>query len=110
MFRNQETKKLCQTAGQSTKPHEFLKVTGMAVRHLFLHSAGMLLFAFPTLSLQKEGVDLDDPRAQCAGNSILRKEVIHPQLPLRMPCYDFVPVTSPTVGSRTRDFGYCRLP
>ncbi len=25
-----------------------------------------------------------------------RKEVIHPQLPLRMPCYDFVPVASPT--------------
>jgi hypothetical protein len=26
-----------------------------------------------------------------------RKEVIHPQLPLRMPCYDFVPITSPTL-------------
>ena len=26
-----------------------------------------------------------------------RKEVIHPQLPLRMPCYDFVPITNPTV-------------
>ena len=25
-----------------------------------------------------------------------RKEVIQPQLPLRLPCYDFVPVTSPT--------------
>jgi len=23
--------------------------------------------------------------------------VIHPQLPLRMPCYDFVPITDPTV-------------
>ena len=27
-----------------------------------------------------------------------RKEVIQPQLPLRLPCYDFVPVTSPTFG------------
>ena len=27
-----------------------------------------------------------------------RKEVIQPQLPLRLPCYDFVPVTSPTLG------------
>lgn len=27
------------------------------------------------------------------GHPILpRKEVIHPQLPLRMPCYDFVPI------------------
>jgi hypothetical protein len=25
---------------------------------------------------------------------LLRKEVIHPQLPLRMPCYDLNPVTS----------------
>jgi hypothetical protein len=25
-----------------------------------------------------------------------RKEVIQPQLPLRLPCYDFVPITSPT--------------
>ena len=27
---------------------------------------------------------------------LLRKEVIHPQLPLRMPCYDFTPVIDPT--------------
>ena len=27
-----------------------------------------------------------------------RKEVIQPQLPLRLPCYDFVPVASPTFG------------
>ena len=25
-----------------------------------------------------------------------RKEVIQPQLPLQLPCYDFVPVTDPT--------------
>jgi hypothetical protein len=31
-----------------------------------------------------------------------RKEVIHPQLPLRIPCYDFVPVTGPTLGVRLR--------
>jgi hypothetical protein len=27
-----------------------------------------------------------------------RKEVIQPQLPLRLPCYDFVPVTRPALG------------
>ena len=26
-----------------------------------------------------------------------RKEVIQPQLPLQLPCYDFVPVTDPTL-------------
>ena len=28
---------------------------------------------------------------------ILRKEVIQPQVPLRLPCYDFTPVAKPTV-------------
>ena len=39
-----------------------------------------------------------------------RKEVIHPQLPLRMPCYDFVPVTNLTFYRPTPAFGYCQLP
>ena len=30
--------------------------------------------------------------------SILRKEVIQPQVPLRLPCYDFGPVDDPTVA------------
>jgi hypothetical protein len=29
----------------------------------------------------------------------LRKEVIQPHLPVQLPCYDFVPVTSPAFGS-----------
>ena len=29
---------------------------------------------------------------------ILRKEVIQPQVPLRLPCYDFTPVADPTVA------------
>ena len=33
--------------------------------------------------------------AQCV--QILRKEVIQPQVPLRLPCYDFTPVAEPTV-------------
>ena len=28
---------------------------------------------------------------------LLRKEVIQPQVPLRLPCYDFTPVAEPTV-------------
>ena len=27
-----------------------------------------------------------------------RKEVIHPHLPVRLPCYDFTPITDPTLG------------
>ena len=29
---------------------------------------------------------------------LLRKEVIQPQVPLRLPCYDFIPVTVHTLG------------
>ena len=30
---------------------------------------------------------------------LLRKEVIQPQVPLRLPCYDFIPITTHTLGS-----------
>ena len=30
-------------------------------------------------------------------DKLLRKEVIQPQVPLRLPCYDFTPVTSHTM-------------
>ena len=30
------------------------------------------------------------------GHVLLRKEVIQPHLPVRLPCYDFVPIASPT--------------
>ncbi len=32
-----------------------------------------------------------------AGGMLPRKEVIQPQLPLRLPCYDFVPIIHPTL-------------
>ena len=30
-----------------------------------------------------------------AGEVLLRKEVIQPHLPVRLPCYDFVPIADP---------------
>ena len=41
------------------------------------------------------------PREPCqANNKILRrKEVIQPHLPVRLPCYDFVPIADPTFDS-----------
>ena len=29
---------------------------------------------------------------------LLRKEVIQPHLPIRLPCYDFTPIANPTFG------------
>ena len=37
------------------------------------------------------------PRLPAVGLALPRKEVIQPQLPLRLPCYDFVPITSPAL-------------
>ena len=46
------------------------------------------------------------PTAKCStktasslARNILRKEVIQPQVPLRLPCYDFTPVIDHTVVS-----------
>src|SRR5215211_3849413 len=44
-----------------------------------------------------------------------RKEVIQPHLQVRLPCYDFTPIASPTFADRLPQgvscacFGYCRL-
>jgi|SoimicMinimDraft_3_1059731.scaffolds.fasta_scaffold01096_5 hypothetical protein len=37
-------------------------------------------------------MELDSPKCQ----RLLRKEVIQPHLPVRLPCYDFTPIASPT--------------
>jgi hypothetical protein len=31
--------------------------------------------------------------------SLLRKEVIHPHVPVRIPCYDFTPIANHTLGT-----------
>ncbi len=36
-------------------------------------------------------------RRRCSCSGVLRKEVIQPQVPLRLPCYDFTPVADRTV-------------
>src|SRR5438034_4311667 len=48
-------------------------------------------------------------------SKLLRKEVIQPQVPLRLPCYDFTPITPHTLGAYLprrgwpSDFWYTRL-
>ena len=36
---------------------------------------------------------------------LLRKEVIQPHVPVRLPCYDLVPITNPTFGSSLQMVG-----
>ena len=60
----------------------------------------------PALSLKNRKIplsahDLRERRSQVQAHEItkliLRKEVIQPQVPLRLPCYDFTPVADLTV-------------
>ena len=44
------------------------------------------LLSFPSLLAPKNSV-------------LLRKEVIQPHLPIRLPCYDLTPITEPTFGN-----------
>jgi hypothetical protein len=47
------------------------------------------------------------PAPGCPGQVLLRKEVIQPHLPVRLPCYDFVPIASPTFdGSPPHGLGH----
>jgi hypothetical protein len=51
---------------------------------------------------------IDEPGAcRSKSSGIPRKEVIQPQLPLRLPCYDFTPITNPTFdGSLPEGLGH----
>ena len=47
------------------------------------------------------------PKRPLQSWSFPRKEVIQPHLPVRLPCYDFTPVTSPTFdGSLPKGLGH----
>ena len=51
-------------------------------------------------------IDLCRPRERVMA-FLLRKEVIQPQVPLRLPCYDFIPVTTHTLGHCLLAVGAC---
>ena len=45
------------------------------------------------------GMGHADAEASTPSQGLLRKEVIQPQVPLRLPCYDFTPVTNHSLGA-----------
>ncbi len=50
------------------------------------------------MPLSNERFEARRPKPGCYTKLILRKEVIQPQVPLRLPCYDFTPVADHTVA------------
>ena len=52
--------------------------------------------AGPQGSGGRAGLSDDRPWIEAPVKVLPRKEVIQPQLPLRLPCYDFTPIINPT--------------
>ena len=44
-------------------------------------------------------LDMERKSHESSGIGLLRKEVIQPHLPVRLPCYDFTPIANPTFDS-----------
>ena len=71
-------------------------------------SYGPVLRRFPTLrvpsklnnvtSIHTSGLTLGHYDNLLSYRGLLRKEVIQPHLPIRLPCYDFTPIIEPTFG------------
>ena len=57
--------------------------------------------ATPALSAQCSNHLSYTPKSkeEAQENLLLRKEVIHPHLPVRIPCYDFTPITIHTLDA-----------
>ena len=59
------------------------------------------LFKFLTVTSKSNNATvttLADQSLEDCASVLLRKEVIQPHLPIRLPCYDFTPVINPTFG------------
>ena len=62
---------------------------------------GQVLEPSTTTMRSAEHTPANTPRRQ-RPVKLLRKEVIQPHLPVRLPCYDFVPIARPTFDSSLR--------
>lgn len=62
---------------------------------------------FNNKSWQYDTRILNQPQGATAPTiKLLRKEVIHPHLPVRVPCYDFVPIADPTFDGSLTSLGH----
>ena len=72
------------------------QVPGYRFQETLLPRTPCLLPSFKPNSRQNVSIDLIRLMAETI--SLLLKEVIQPQVPLRLPCYDFTPVTDHSLG------------
>ena len=53
--------------------------------------------AYEIARIRDSLLETTDKREHLKSRAYSRKEVIQPHLPIRLPCYDFTPVTNPAV-------------
>ncbi len=58
----------------------------------------LLLFSFQGTNRENYSLKTEPNKPVQIPLIILRKEVIQPHLPIRLPCYDFTPIIRPTFG------------
>ena len=86
---------------------------GVMRRGRTTRGSGGLSVMFPPMSEPRPahaaGLRPPAPRTRLGAarrSELLRKEVIQPHLPVRLPCYDFVPIASPTFDHSPRRTGW----
>ena len=77
----------------TASPPEALSFDNSTIDNIFLTSSSVLVGLIQPLS------------RPTFLSSFLRKEVIQPHLPIRLPCYDFTPVIGPAFGSSLLSVG-----
>ena len=90
-----------QQRAWAASSRENLVPTGKpAVLKMSLEGDGLLV-SVPPLSPTEARTSSRGSWTEPKGRSsvLLRKEVIQPHLPVRLPCYDFVPIADPTFDS-----------
>ena len=79
--------------------HLSVRGIGTSVLHLML-STSLGTDQLPQrLQLKATDLGVGEFALSSFPTMLRRKEVIQPQLPLRLPCYDFVPITDPTLDA-----------
>ena len=99
----------------SYRPKNKSKVQSVKLKGIIFFTFHFYLFTFDwrmpvgpsTLCIDQE---ICCGRSMSHADSLLGKEVIQPQVPLRLPCYDFTPVTNHTVvGAPPAEAGLSNL-
>src|SRR5215212_9685917 len=80
----------CSTGGERRRPAELVSVPPSSTTPNTTRPPGNWMTV-----TARAWLPLNRPPRGATGRLLLRKEVIQPHLPVRLPCYDFVPIADP---------------